>query len=376
VDEEENNAMNICFLTHNVKQDNGGGVLSHHVIAGLRDALPARVTVLTAESSGFDGEKTILYPARRHLLGRFVAIRRILKSCDVVHAFDAVPYGLIAVAASLGLRKKIIITVVGSGTTIPLNRWYASWLARWCLRRADRVIAISRFVKHEVQKRVSNIDIHIIHPGVEDEKRIQELTLEQTLKFRRCQPYMLSVGAIRWRKGYDVSIRAFAEVLKKFPGLHYVIVGKKYKEDYYRTLRRLIEALDLGARVHILDHVETRQELRAIYTYAELFCLFSRNYGNDVEGFGIVFLEAAAAGLPVVGVKNCGVEDAARDRENGILAFAEDHNDADEFTRAILAILHNSQMKKRMSERSLALAKESLWDKRIQEYVDIYRSLV
>ena len=91
-----------------------------------------------------------------------------------------------------------------------------------------------------------------------------------------------------------------------------------------------------------------------------------------MEGFGIVFLEAAIFGLPVVGTKNCGIDDAARDAENGILV-AED--DVAGFTRAIVAILSDPEKKKRMGERSLQLAKESDWDKRTEEYKKMYAEM-
>ncbi|MEK7083305.1 MAG: glycosyltransferase family 4 protein, partial [Patescibacteria group bacterium] len=326
------------------------------------------ITVLTSEHSGLPFEHTILHPQKIKLLQEFWHIRKIMKTCDIIHALDGFPYGIIAVLASLGLKKKIIITAVGSGAIIPLYNCLYAPLMRWCYRRADMVTAISAFTRDEIIKKVNNLAIHVINHGVDIEQfeHAGDLSAELT----RYQPYILSVGTIRWRKGYHFSIRSFANVAKEFPDFHYVIVGKRYKDDYSLRLEHLIKELGLEKKVHILEQVDSREELARIYKGAELFCLFSQNMNHDVEGFGLVFLEAAAAGLPVVGAKNCGVDDAVREGKNGLLVDTRDPKD---FANAMLAILRDPQKKKQMALASVAYARTCTWERRIGEYIDIYR---
>ena len=152
-----------------------------------------------------------------------------------------------------------------------------------------------------------------------------------------------------------------------------MIVGKKFKEDYYLRLKKLVRELKLENKVFILEDVGSRKELADCYKGAELFVLFSQNVNHDVEGFGLVFLEAAAAGLPVVGSKNCGVDDAVRDGENGILVATRS---PDDFAEAIMRIIGDPERKKRMSEQSLSFGRASAWDRRIAEYIDIYNKLL
>ena len=287
-----------------------------------------------------------------------------------MHAFDVFPYGFLGALISLGLGKKIIITAIGSGSIVPLYHYFQARLARWALRRADKVIAISRFTRAEILKKVPRRAIEVINPGVDADF----FGDTQTSRYdaARYKPYIASVGQLRWRKGYHFSIRGFAKVAARFPALHYVIVGKKYKEDYYMRLCALIKELHLEGRVFILEDVATREELADVYREAELFCLFSQNVNHDVEGFGQVFLEAAAAGLPVVGSKNCGIDDAVRDGENGILVPTRS---ADDFADAILAILCDEKLKKEMGMRSRAFARASGWEQRIEEYVDVYQQM-
>lgn len=365
--------MNICFLTHNLRQDNGAGVFSRRLIAELTRSLSAEAIALTTVGGGELYEKPILHANRWRQLGVLRQVRRIIRQCDVVHAMDGFPYGFIAVLASIGLRKKIIITAIGSGSIQPLHQWPQAFFVRWMYRRAAAITAISAFTRDEILKKMPELKITVINPGVDAEEfatpDARHPTDERTKKYK---PYILGVGQLRWRKGYHLSIRAFSKIAPRFPDMHYVIVGKHYTNVYDRRLKNLIAELGLQERVHILQDVETREYLIAWYKNAELFCLFSQNILHDVEGFGQVFLEAAAAGLPVVGSKGCGVDDAVEDGQNGILVPTRD---PDDFADAIEKILSDTDLKRRMSERSLAFARASQWQARIARYVDIYRSM-
>lgn len=359
--------MKIAILTHNVRQDNGAGVFSRRFVEGMRAQFGCDIRVLTTVPSGEENEYPILFPNRLKLLFHFLQIRKILAACDIIHALDAFPYGVIASLATRGMRKKIIITAIGSGSIIPLYRKSLRWLLCWSYREANCVTAISRFTKQEILKKISDLRIRVINHGVDADFFGQGDGSAYDVS--RLRPYILGVGQLRWRKGYHFSIRAFAHVAREFPDMRYVIVGKKYKDDYYERLQKIIDELNLRQKVFILEDVDTKEKLRDIYHGAELFCLFSQNMGHDVEGFGLVFLEAAAAGLPVVGSKNCGIDDAIEEGKNGLLVPTRS---SDDFAKAILTIIHDQELKKRMGEQSLEFAQKSMWKKRIAEYFEVY----
>ncbi len=363
--------MKICFLTHNLRQDNGAGVLSRRLILGLRRELGADIVVLTTVGAGEPYEHPLLYPDKLRLLGRLREMRNIIRSCDLVYAMDAFPYGFIAVLASLGMRKKIIVTAVGSGSILPLYQRRFAWMVRWVYRRVSAITSISAFTKEEVLKKIPDLSITVINPGVD----IEEFSPARKAVYAvdRFKPYILGVGQLRWRKGYHFSIRAFAKVRERFPDLNYVIVGKRYRDDYYDRLQKLIDELGLRDRIFILENIDNRSALVDVYKGAELFCLFSQNINHDVEGFGLVFLEAAAAGLPVVGSKNCGIDDAVLDGKNGILVPTRSPGD---FADALISILGDPQKKKTMAEASLVFARAMNWEGRIAEYADVSRSLM
>jgi phosphatidylinositol alpha-1,6-mannosyltransferase len=154
--------------------------------------------------------------------------------------------------------------------------------------------------------------------------------------------------------------------------MNYVIVGQGASKKYTESLRALARKLGIENRVHFLDTVFDRTELYASYREADLFCLFSQNDFHDVEGFGIVFLEAAAFGLPVVGTGNCGIDDAMEDGVNGILIKT---NEPKDFSDAILKILNDENLKESMKMKSLELANKSDWSDRTEKYVTLYNSI-
>ena len=186
------------------------------------------------------------------------------------------------------------------------------------------------------------------------------------------RPYLLSVGSVRWRKGYKRSLKSFILLQRKFPALRYVIVGRTSWKKYYEELLGIIRTHHLEKVVFFLDQVNDIKILSALYRSAEVFGLLSQDWGYDVEGFGLVFLEAAAAGVSVVGTTKSGAEDAVEEGKNGFLVPCEDEK---AFAEAIAHILGNPTIQKNMSRESLAWARKSAWDLRIQEYVDLYRRI-
>ncbi|MBX4210683.1 glycosyltransferase family 4 protein [Candidatus Parcubacteria bacterium] len=362
--------MKIVFLTHNLGHDNGGGVFSRRIIEGANVEMPADVVALTSVSSNLAHEKAILAPGNMLSLKTVRKVRAEIRDADVVHAIDAYPYGLMAAVASIGLRKKIIITAVGSGSILPLYKVILAPFVRWAYRRADTLTAISGFTRDEVLKKAPGIAMKIITPGIDFEDYQKKAVVPEYVVHYK--PYVLSVGSLRWRKGYKYSIVAFAEVHKVFPEMHYVIVGKKYTDATYAQIEEKIKEHNLEKYVHVLDNIDDIEKLRGIYKEAELFWLMSQNKNHDVEGFGIVFLEAAAHGLPVIGAEKCGVVDAVDKDKNGFLA---DSRDPKAFAQAAIRILENKVLRQKMSQHSTEWAKQHDWKFKMPFYIEIYRSL-
>ncbi|OGY92976.1 MAG: hypothetical protein A3B31_00365 [Candidatus Komeilibacteria bacterium RIFCSPLOWO2_01_FULL_53_11] len=144
---------------------------------------------------------------------------------------------------------------------------------------------------------------------------------------------LLSVGRLVRRKGFELVIRALPDLLKRSPALRYCIVGSGPEEA---RLRSIIHELHLEKNVDIRTDV-TDSELGAYYDRADLFVLPTFKIGSDVEGFGIVFLEAASFGLPIIAGDSFGEREALGSDENAILLSEVTHDAVRDAIQSLLA---------------------------------------
>ncbi len=194
------------------------------------------------------------------------------------------------------------------------------------LQAADRVVANSRFTAGLVEQ--AGVDprrIHVVHPGCDAERfrpRDADPALRERLLGARARgPVLLTVGNLVERKGHDVVIQALPQVIRRVPNATYLIVG----DGSHRN------ALDHFARVAgVRDHIVfagrvDADDLPAVYALSDVFVMPSRvrPADCDVEGFGLVFLEANACGKPVIGGRTGGIPEAIVDGETGFLVDPE-----------------------------------------------------
>lgn len=349
--------MKICYLNHDIKETTGAGRFCLALTKAIKKAdLGLEFDVITSEdllSGGF-----------LVLILKFFKIRTFFKRFDLIHALDGWPYGFIAVIASWGLGKKIIITAVGTGAIQPLHQALKKNLMVWAYKKADRVVAVSNNTKQEILKIIPVLEkISIINHGV-DLDRFQASPAYWG-KADSLRPYILSVGALKKRKGFYYSIRAFKEISEEFSDFKYVILGNGSE---YSNLQSQISNLKLQDKVIFLEKL-TEEELIGLYKNAELFILLPQNNGFDIEGFGLVFLEAAACGLPVIATHNTGAEDAILDGQNG---FSVPQNEYREAAQILKKILSDKILKQDLSNKSIEFARSMDWSSVAHKYIDIY----
>ena len=157
-------------------------------------------------------DRPIIYANKFKLLRSLGQIRKTIKQCDIVHALDLFPFGIVAIIASLGLGKKIIITTAGTGSIKPLYRPGIAFFSRWALRRANILTAISHYTAREIQKKVPSLNFTIITPGVAYDY-FSKLSPEHPGSVSPETKYILSVGSLVKRKGYHISLPAFKQTL-------------------------------------------------------------------------------------------------------------------------------------------------------------------
>jgi phosphatidylinositol alpha-1,6-mannosyltransferase len=188
--------------------------------------------------------------------------------------------------------------------------------------------------------------IHVVHPGT-DPSRFRH-DPDDRLRVRaqlgiRDQRVLLSVGRLIRRKGFDVVLDALPGLIEEHPDLTYLIVGSG--PDYERLVD-IAARNGVSDRVHFLGEVK-EDDLPGMYSAADIFVLAPREEKatNQIEGFGIVYCEAAAASLPVVAGASGGVPDAVRDGETGLLV---DSTNVNEIRDALAACLRDAELRTRL----------------------------
>jgi len=164
------------------------------------------------------------------------------------------------------------------------------------------------------------------------------------------------VGRLVERKGHDRVIRALPRMLEEFPDLQYLIVGRG---PHRSILEQLANEMCVTPHVHFLDDVSD-DEMPDYVSALDVMVMPSRQVGHDVEGFGLVFLEAGACEVPVVGGRSGGIPSAIRDRHTGLLCDPESTGD---IARSILELLANREMSKAMGKAARQwVIDEMNWD--------------
>jgi phosphatidylinositol alpha-1,6-mannosyltransferase len=198
-----------------------------------------------------------------------------------------------------------------------------------------------------------------VYPGV-DARRFSPEADDGSLRLAlapRGELLLLSVGRLQRRKGHDLVLRALPELKKIVPKVRYVIVGDGNDRD---TLQLLASELGIAGDVSFAGNVPDA-DLPAYFAACDVFVLPTRMESSDFEGFGIVFLEAAAAGKPSIGGRNGGVPEAIVDGETGILVA---DGAVDELLESLRALCTSADLRHRMGAMARERAvRDFSWDR-------------
>ncbi|NVJ96511.1 MAG: glycosyltransferase family 4 protein [Alphaproteobacteria bacterium] len=238
---------------------------------------------------------------------------------------------------------------------------------------ADGIVTVSSYTQDLLQSKYSlNADrIEVVTNGVDFQRFSARKHAEVRHKLGVGNgPLVVSVGRLVSRKGFDQLIEAWNKVRGAVPGAELVIAGSG---PYGPELEQLIAGEGLGDHVHMLGRVDNEM-LPSLYASADLFAMPNRTMPDgDTEGFGLVFLEAAAVGTPAVGGRAGGVPDAILDGKTGVLV---DGNDTDEIADAIIGLLRDDERREKMAKAAQAHAKTQGWDGKARQFMAFVERLI
>jgi len=300
-----------------------------------------------------------------------------LLRCLLVERVGAVCVGeLVASAWVLGVLRLlpwVTRAVYVHGEEITTRDEYDRMLARRrrALLAAHHIIVVSRFTAGAVEALLgaaARPRIRLIENGV-DGVRFRPLPRPQALAARLGLAgnfVFVSVCRLLEKKGIDQAIRAFARVAATFPDSRYLIVGDG---PYRATLEALAAEAGLAAATMFVGAV-AEDELTEHYALGDVFVMPNRRLANgDTEGFGLVFLEANACGLPVIAGRDGGSVDAVRDGVNGLLV---DGQSVAEIAAAMLALRGDAALRARLRAGGLAAAAAADWRGKTEQFLALF----
>jgi phosphatidylinositol alpha-1,6-mannosyltransferase len=282
----------------------------------------------------------ILLPSRRVTRN----VKKIVTESDI----DVVIFGAAAPLAfmSKSLRK------IGVKKIIALTHGHEVWWAKvfpfnFAIKRigasVDHLTYLGEFTRKAISKTLSEKSrnkLVKIAPGIDTahfipradgfEKRV-ELGLQD-------KKIIISVGRLVHRKGQDKLIEAMPTILRKIPNAHLLIVGEG---PYKNHLDKLVKKFSLEESVTFVGRI-LYDKLPTYLSAADLFAMPSRSrfFGLEVEGLGIVYLEASACGIPVVAGNSGGAPDAVME---GVTGFCVDGTDVDQVASAVIEVCSNAE---------------------------------
>lgn len=269
---------------------------------------------------------------------------------DAIHAGRALPEGLTAWAVARLTLHRVVIYAHGEELTT-WGRGGKYKAMRFALRHANRVIANSEFTRDELLNMgVNPVRITLIYPGVDVARFRPGLAfadLRESVGVGTNGKLILSVGRLSRRKGFDQVIQSLPALVAAGLDVHYALIGIGEDQDYLLELAR---EHGVATRVHLIGHVSA-DDLPRWYNACDVFAMPNREINGDTEGFGMVFIEAAACGKPALAGRAGGTGAAVQD---GVTGMRVDGTQAATVARALQHLLQATDVSAAMGQAGLA----------------------
>ena len=308
--------------------------------------------------------KIIRYPASGSMPKKILRISKIL-----VNRLRKEKYDLIIVS---GIYQVLLTGLIGNwistrkvgilhGHEVLMGNKIIKYLFGSALKSFNNLIAVSNYSKNVALEIYPFLNIAAISNGINLSKfnfSVKKFgngpNINQGIK-------LITVGSLSMRKGQHNVIKCLPFLKKFYPSLEYHMVGLPNNKVY---LEELASSLAVSDSINIHGALSDEDMVNMLLRCNICIMLSERQPNGDVEGFGISLLEGNFLGLPAIGAKDCGIEDAIKDNYSGILI---DLNKPQELADAILEIKNNFP---RFSKQAIDWAKQHNWENVAQKYYE------
>jgi len=340
-----------------------GGVANYYL--NLCKGLGKQAVVLTSKAGAKD--KFDFKVIRKNILSKmiwpkwlrlfFYVVKIIRKEkIDMLWAGEVLPTGTVIYCLAKWFKIPYVISCHGKDILQARKVGRKEKLARKIFSKAKYITVNSQYTAGLLKEIGVKDSVKVIYPGV-DLNRGRESKYDFSGK-----PVLLSLGRLVDRKGVDRVIEALPQVWQEVPDLIYVIAGSGPYED------KLKKKVGDDKRVVFLGEV-VGDDKYGLYDMCNVFIMPARVSKEDVEGFGIVYLEAAVAGKPAIAGKAGGAVEAVIDGETGILVNPES---IDEIAKAVIQLFKDKGLREKLGKQAKERAmNEFNWQRSANKFKEL-----
>jgi len=372
--------LRVCFVSERGRGTDGWGRYTVEVVRALREQGITPVLVTADSETDRELAGIELHPILPPLfqrrgqtlrtLWRTPRLGSILKKCDAVHCFVELYAPLVALSCPRSVP--FLQTAHGTWAIAPLASPWQRLFFRPAFQRADTIVFQTEFVRDRMAEHMP-LPRHLVATGGVRAELFRRPTAMNGLAGTLTGRVVLSVGAVKDRKGHEVTLEAVALARKVLPDLQLVLIGETNGPySCARSLQERAAALGMTNAFHMLGHVGF-EELVGWYQRAQAFVLLPIDRNNALEGLGLVYLESAAAGVPGIGVKESGASEAIVEGETGLLV---EQGNPEAAAKAICYLLTNEALRARMGEAARIRAHQFSWFNLARRLKETYVALI
>lgn len=268
--------------------------------------------------------------------------------------------GLVGVVTKFIFGSRLVIYIHGKELIKYEKLKNIRNLQKFVFEYADIIISNSNYTKEKaVMLGAKSAKIKVVNLGADIDKFYPKNTKKKIYKkfdIPENHKLLYTISHLIPRKGNDMVIKSLPKVLQKYSNVTYLIGGRgKYKKE----LKRLVNENNLTNHVKFLDYIE-EDDLNEIMNACDIFIMPNRQEGYDVEGYGIVFMEANACKKPVIGGNSGGVTDAIINGQTGLIV---NPYSKENISKKILFLLRNDNLCSKMGKNGYELVlKKRNWE--------------
>ncbi len=383
-------SLRIAVLTDSLADTDGVGRYTIRLMRAIQALRPGTAVevALARKHPGLSADVPASWPIRIALPPdyffyvprlRFLAylawsVARVLpmvRRADVVHAIKDYPHCYVGLLAARLAGKPCVMTAHGTYAVVPLTDRRHAARARAAYPRFGRILCVSDYTRRRIEELLPLANLEVIRNAVDAESYAPRPRLEgRPWSGAR---YTLGMGALKERKGHHLAIGGFLRVAAEFPDTGHFVVGAFQEGDpYFRRIRGEVEERGLGSRVTFLGNVTEEEKIDLLLGARALVHTPVLASDGGFEGFGIVYLEAAASGVPSIGTTASGAEDAVADGVSGFLVPPTAEAVADALRRVLGA---GDAEREGLARSCREHASQQSWDRNAARVLAIYDAL-